>query len=91
MVGSSGSCGRGLPIVANLLLLLVLEEQLWADLPGSVGCFGFTEGAGPPARTTVGDCGATTALVRAVVGSHLCLLTVISGDGGGLGCYVFPY
>ena len=35
--------------------------------------------------------GVPQSLVRAVVGSHLCLLTVMSGDGGGLGCYVFPW
>ena len=58
-VGSSGCCGRGL---ANLLLLLVLEELLWASLPGSLGCFALTEGAGPSARTTVGGCWSTTVL-----------------------------
>ena len=35
--------------------------------------------------------GAPQSLVRAVVGSHLCLLTVMSGDGGCLGCYVSPW
>ena len=60
-IGSSGCCGRALPFVANLLLLLLLEELLWAGLPGSVSCFGFTEGAGP-SHTTVGGCGGTTVL-----------------------------
>ena len=35
--------------------------------------------------------GVPQSLVRAVVGSHMCLLTVMSVDGGGLGCYVFPW
>ena len=35
--------------------------------------------------------GVPQSLVRAVIGSHLCLLTVMSGDGGRLGCYVFPW
>ena len=35
--------------------------------------------------------GVPQSLVRAVVGSHFCLLTAMSGDGGGLGCYVFPW
>ena len=48
--------------MANLLLLLVLAELLWAGFLGSVGCFGLTEGAGPSARTTVGGCGGTTVL-----------------------------
>ena len=48
--------------MANLLLLLVLEELFWAGLPGSVGCFGLTEGAGPSARTTVSGGGGTTVL-----------------------------
>ena len=43
--------------------LLLLEELLWAGLPGSVGCFGLTEGAGP-SRTPGGDCGGTTVLGR---------------------------
>ena len=41
----------------------MLEELLGA-VPGSVGCFGLTEGegAGPSARPTVGGCGSTTVL-----------------------------
>ena len=50
-----------MPFVANLLLL-VLEELLEAGLPGSVGCFGLTEGVGPSDRTTVGGCEITTVL-----------------------------
>ena len=81
-VGSSGCCGRGvgssgrrLPFVANLLLL-VLEELLGA-VPGSVGCFGLTdgEGTGPSARTTVGSCGSTT-----VLGEGCGFVTLEAGD-----------
>ena len=79
--------------MGNLLLLLVLEELLWAGLPGSVGWFGLTEGAGPSARTTVSACRGTTVLGESCgwVRGHLCLLTVMSWDSGGLGCYVFPW
>ena len=45
--------GCGLPLVANLLLLM-LEELFGAGPPGRVGCFGLTEGAGPAAVATVG-------------------------------------
>ena len=47
--------------MANLLLP-GLEELLEAGLPGSMGCFGLTEGVGPSARTTVGGCEITTVL-----------------------------
>ena len=75
--------------MANLLSLQVLEELLWAGLPGSVGCFCLTEGAGPSARTTVEGCGGTTVLGESCGWVPLVLVTVMSGDGGGLGCYVF--
>ena len=80
-VGSSGCCGRGvgssgrgLPFVANPLLQ-VLEELLRAGVPGSVGCFGLTEGTGPSARTTVGGCGST-----AVLGERCGWAPLVVGD-----------
>ena len=45
-----------------LVLLLVLEGLLGAGLPGSMCCFGLTEGAGPSTPTTVGGCRSTTVL-----------------------------
>ena len=41
---------------------MVLEELLEADLPGRVGCFGLTDGAGPVALANICDCVSTTVL-----------------------------
>ena len=72
-VGSSGCCGRGvkssgrgLPLLANLLLL-VLEELLVACPPGRVDCFGHTEGAGRVAAVTSVGMWVPLSWVRAVV------------------------
>ena len=56
-----GSSGYGLPLLANLLLL-VLKELLVACPPGRVSCFGLTEDAGPVAAATLGGDVCTTIL-----------------------------
>ena len=56
-----------------------------------MGCFGLTEVLVLLLALQWVVVRVSQSLVRAVVGSHMCLLTVMSGDGGGLGCYVFHW